>query len=133
MSRYSEEDFHFEREFFFIFIFFPLRHLQSRQAGGAPTSTTSSPSRQVSGGGGTAAPKGRIIPTHVVSSNSSGIRSAASTSSIPTPYAHGQSAPYAARRDAEKSVSAEAHLGQLRTVSLSELSLPRVSSAQDND
>ena len=120
---------------FFIFIFFPLRHLQSRQAGGAPTSTTSSPSRQVSGGGGggggTAAPKSRIIPTHVVSSNSSGIRSAASTSSIPTPYAHahGQSAPYAARRDAEKSASAEAHLGQLRTVSPS---LDRVSSAQMN-
>jgi len=36
--------------------------------------------------------------------------------SIPTPYGHGhgQSVSYAARRDAEKSASAEAHLGQLR-------------------
>ena len=94
-----------------------MRHLQSRQAGGAPTSTSSSPSRHVSGGGGTAGPKSRIIPTQVISSNSSGIRSAASTSSIPTPYLHGQSVSYAARRDAEKSASAEAHLGQLRLVS----------------
>jgi len=94
-----------------------LSYVKSRQAGGAPTSTSSSPSRHVSGGGGggTAAPKSRIIPTHVVSSNSSGIRSAASTSSIPTPYGHGQSVSYAARRDAEKSASAEAHLDQLRT------------------
>jgi len=92
-----------------------LSYVKSRQAGGAPTSTSSSPSRHVSGGGGTAAPKSRIIPTHVVSSNSSGIRSAASTSSIPTPFGHGQSVSYAARRDAEKSASAEAHLDQLRT------------------
>ena len=96
-----------------------LRPQQSRQAGGGPSSTSSSPSRHVSGGGGPAAPRSRIIPTQVVSSNAGGIRSAASTSSIPTPYGHGhgQSVSYAARRDAEKSASAEAHLGQLRMVS----------------
>jgi len=93
-----------------------LSYVKSRQAGGGPSSTSSSPSRHVSGGGGPAAPRSRIIPTQVVSSNAGGIRSAASTSSIPTPYGHGhgQSVSYAARRDAEKSASAEAHLGQLR-------------------